>query len=184
MRIEPTALAGCFLIVPDIRHDERGYFVKTFHEEVFRTHGLATDFREDYFSLSRQGVLRGLHFQTPPHAHAKLVYCVRGTVFDAAVDLRAGSPTEGRHLTAELGAGNGHMLYLAPGVAHGFCALSDEALMMYKVTSVYAPAADAGILWNSAGIAWPVAEPQLSARDRAFPALAAFDSPFRYAEGA
>lgn len=180
MRILPTALAGCFLIAPEFRRDDRGYFVKTFHEEVFREHGLATEFREEYYSASQRGVVRGLHFQTPPHQHAKLVYCVRGAVFDAAVDLRAGSPTEGRHLSVELSADNGSMLYLAPGVAHGFCALTNDALMMYKVTSVYAPAHDAGILWNSAGIDWPVEAPRLSARDQQFPALAQFASPFVY----
>ncbi|TWI60648.1 dTDP-4-dehydrorhamnose 3,5-epimerase [Pseudoduganella lurida] len=180
MRILPTALAGCHLIVPDIRRDERGYFVKTFHAEIFREHGLATDFREEYYSASHRGVLRGLHFQTPPHEHAKLVYCVRGAVFDAAVDLRQGSPTQGQHLTQELSEDNGCMLYLAPGVAHGFCALTDDALMVYKVTTVYAPDSDSGILWNSAGIDWPVTAPQLSARDQQFATLAQFASPFRY----
>lgn len=180
MQILPTELAGCFLIVPEIRRDERGCFVKTYHDDLFRAHGLATDFREEYFSSSHQGVLRGLHFQTPPHAHAKLVYCVRGSVLDAAVDLRIGSPTYGRHLRQELNEDNACMLYLPAGVAHGFLALSEQALMMYKVTSTYAPASDGGIRWDSAGIDWPASQPRLSARDRELPALAEFSSPFVY----
>lgn len=181
MKIVPTALPGCYQIVTDIRRDERGSFVKVFHEETFRRHGLATGFAEEYYSTSRRGVIRGLHFQTPPHDHAKLVYCVQGTVLDAALDLRRGSPSYGRHITLELSAENGHMLYLPAGLAHGFCSLSAQSLMVYKVTSAYAPDNDGGVLWNSAGIAWPAQEPVMSARDRTFPTLAQFDTPFVYA---
>ncbi|WP_229506194.1 dTDP-4-dehydrorhamnose 3,5-epimerase [Massilia sp. BJB1822] len=180
MIILPTKLEGCFQIIPNILRDERGHFVKTFHEELFHEHGLETVFREEYYSSSQRGVLRGLHFQTPPQEHTKLVYCVQGTVLDAALDLRAGSPTYGQHLTMELSGENGHMLYLAPGVAHGFYTLSEQALMMYKVSTVYAPAHDSGILWNSAGIAWPSDSPVLSQRDQGFAALADFASPFVY----
>ncbi|MBB3117522.1 dTDP-4-dehydrorhamnose 3,5-epimerase [Pseudoduganella violacea] len=180
MIILPTKLEGCFQIIPNILRDERGHFVKTFHEELFREHGLETVFREEYYSASQRGVLRGLHFQTPPQDHTKLVYCVQGAVLDAAVDLRVGSPTYGQHLTMELSGENGHMLYLAPGVAHGFYTLSAQALMMYKVSTVYAPAHDSGILWNSAGIAWPGDNPVLSQRDQGFAALADFASPFVY----
>ncbi|MES2741352.1 MAG: dTDP-4-dehydrorhamnose 3,5-epimerase [Pseudomonadota bacterium] len=182
MHILPTALPGCFQLVPNILRDTRGSFVKVFHEEVFRQHGLATAYAEEYYSVSRRGVLRGLHFQTPPMAHVKLVYCAQGAVLDAAVDLRAGSPTYGRHLLCELSADNGHMLYLAPGVAHGFYTLSEQALMVYKVTSTYSQPHDGGILWNSAGIAWPDAEPLLSVRDQHFTPLADFASPFTFEE--
>lgn len=182
MNIIPTAIGGCFQLVPNIVRDERGSFVKVFHEDVFRAHGLATDYAEEYYSVSRRGVLRGLHFQVPPMEHSKLVYCPQGAVLDAALDLRAGSPTYGRHVTLELSAANGHMLYLPKGVAHGFYTLSEQALMVYKVTSTYSQAHDGGVLWNSAGIAWPDQDPVLSARDRQFAPLAGFVSPF--AEGA
>jgi dTDP-4-dehydrorhamnose 3,5-epimerase len=180
MNILPTAIPGCFQIIPDIRRDERGSFVKVFHQDIFRQHGLATDFAEEYYSTSQRGVIRGLHFQTPPHHHAKLVYCTQGAVLDAALDLRRGSPAYGQHITLELSAANGHMLYLPAGLAHGFCSLSEQSLMVYKVTTTYAPESDGGVLWNSAGIAWPVQQPLLSPRDRTFPALAEFDTPFVY----
>jgi len=180
MKILPTALPGCYQIITDIRRDERGSFVNVFHEEVFRENGLATDYAEEFYTISQRNVIRGLHFQTPPHDQAKLVYCLHGGAIDVALDLRKGSPTYGRHITLELSAENGYMLYLPPGLAHGFCSLSDQALMVYKVTTTYAPAHDSGVLWNSAGVVWPVQEPILSARDRSFPALAEFDSPFVY----
>lgn len=182
MKIVPTVIPGCFQIIPDIRGDERGSFVKVFHEDIFREHGLATDYAEEYYSVSHRGVIRGLHFQTPPHAHAKLVYCTQGAVMDAALDLRRGSPTYGQHIKLELSAANGHMLYLPAGLAHGFCSLSEQSLMVYKVTTTYAPNNDAGLLWNSAGIDWPVQEPIMSARDRQFGSLADFKSPFVFDE--
>lgn len=187
MRILPTAIPGCFQLVPDIRSDERGSFVKTFRADLFRQHGMATAYAEEYYSLSQRNVVRGLHFQLPPHEHAKLVYCVQGAVLDAALDLRRGSPTFGQHLTFELSAQNGHMLYLPAGLAHGFCTLGEQAVMMYKVTSEYAPQHDSGVRWDTAGIAWPEEiqrAPVLSARDQGFAALADFDSPFVYREGA
>lgn len=180
MDILATSLPGCFQVQPVVRADERGSFTKVFHEEIFRNAGLRTDFAEEYYSVSRRRVLRGLHFQLPPHDHAKLVYCTQGKVLDVALDLRRGSPTYGQHLTLELSQEQGNMLYLPAGFAHGFYTLSEQATMVYKVTSVYAPQHDGGVLWHSAGIAWPDMDPVLSQRDREFPALAAFDSPFRY----
>jgi dTDP-4-dehydrorhamnose 3,5-epimerase len=178
MKIVPTSIHGCFQIIPDIRCDERGSFVKVFHEDIFREHGLATHYAEEYYSASHRNVIRGMHFQTPPHDHAKLVYCVQGSVMDVALDLRRGSPTYGQHLTLTLSAQNGHMLYLPRGLAHGFCTPDEPALMVYKVTATYAPQHDTGLAWNSAGIDWPIAEPVMSARDRQFATLAEFDTPF------
>src|ERR1700739_3724115 len=100
MKLLPTAIAGCYQIVPNVFRDERGAFVKVFHEELFREHGLRTDFAEEYYSVSRERVLRGLHFQTPPHDHAKLVYCLQGSVLDVALDLRLGSPDYGPPLSS------------------------------------------------------------------------------------
>ena len=181
MQIRETGIPGCFEITPHLFTDERGSFVKTFHQDLFQQHGLETEWREEYYSVSRKGVLRGLHFQVPPHDHAKLVYCTAGMVLDAVLDLRVGSPAYQRHELFELNAETAHMLYLPKGVAHGFYTLSDSATMMYKVSTVYAPACDTGILWNSAGIPWPDSHPVVSQRDGNLPELSDFsDNPFRY----
>ena len=129
-------------------------------------------------------MLRGLHFQTPPHGHAKLVLCLFGAVFDAVVDLRQGSPADGQFFTLELSAAKRNMLYVPKGLAHGFYVPSGEALMLYKTSTVHAPAHDAGIRWDSAGIPWPGSKPLVSARDAAFAPLAEFKSPFAFPPGA
>ena len=175
-----TSIDGCVLLHPKVRGDARGRFVKTMHAGWFAGHGLRSDFPEHYYSVSRAGVLRGLHFQTPPHDHAKLVFCAAGHVLDAVVDVRAGSPTFGSHQLFPLNAEHGTMTYVPPGVAHGFLSLSEDAVVMYHVTSPYSPEHDAGILWSSAGIPWPIETPILSPRDAEFPRLADFQSPFLY----
>ena len=180
MTVRETSIPGCREITSRIIRDERGVFVKTFHQEVFRQHNLNTEWREEYYSVSHRGVLRGLHFQLPPHDHEKLVYCTAGTVLDAVVDLRHGSPTYGCHLLVELSAEQGNILYLPRGLAHGFYVTSESATIMYKVSSVYAPDFDSGILWNSAGIPWPDDGPELSARDTGFSSMESFSSPFYY----
>ena len=118
----------------------------------------------------------------PPSDHAKLVYCIRGQVLDAVVDLRRGSPTFGRHATFDLCAEKANALYLPPGLAHGFCTMSETATVVYKVTTEYAPEHDGGILWNSAGIGWTEASPVLSGRDLGFPPLENFQTPFVWQE--
>lgn len=178
-----TAIPGCFELRPRIFADPRGSFVKTFHRDAFAQLGLRTDWAEQFHSCSHRGVLRGLHFQTPPHDHAKLVYCSLGEVLDVAVDLRRGSPAEGRAIGLHLSATAGNMLYLPSGLAHGFLALSEKALMVYNVTSVHAPGNDAGVAWDSVGVDWGMATPLVSERDAAFPSLAAFASPFVFDPG-
>jgi dTDP-4-dehydrorhamnose 3,5-epimerase len=178
--IRETRIAGCVELRSTIHQDERGRFVKTVHADWFARHGLSADFREQYYSESRRDVVRGLHFQAPPHHHAKLVYCAHGAILDAVVDLRVGSPTFRGHAVVRLDAQTGNMLYVPPGLAHGFLTVSGSALVVYNVTSVHAPAHDLGILWSSAGIAWPVTSPIVSARDAAFPPLAEFASPFTF----
>lgn len=173
-----TRLAGCFELQPRVLGDQRGRFIKTFHQGWFAEHGLRSDFTEQYYSVSQHKVLRGLHFQLPPHDHAKLVYCTAGRVFDVAVDLRRQSPTYGQFICIELSAEQGNMLYLESGFAHGFYTLSETATLIYNVTSVYAPAHDAGIRWDSVGIPWPDLTPILSERDQGFPALAEYQTPF------
>jgi dTDP-4-dehydrorhamnose 3,5-epimerase len=166
-----TSIPGCYLIRPWRHQDDRGLFVKTFHAEWFREHGLETDFREDFYSVSRRGVLRGMHFQSPPYQHAKLVYCVKGRILDAVVDLRSDSQGFGLHEILELSDDNGWVLYLPRGVAHGFYVLSDEAITAYRVTSEYRPEADSGVRWDTCGIAWPNNSPIISARDSSLPPL-------------
>ncbi len=180
MQVLSTAIPGCFKIVPQVRRDDRGSFVKTFREDIFQEHGLTTRFAEEYYTSSHQGVLRGLHFQVPPKDHVKVVTCLSGKVMDAVVDLRTGSPAYGRHLVFELSADNGNILYLPPGLAHGFYVPNGEALLSYKVTSLYSPEHDSGILWDSADILWPDKSPHVSARDRSFARLDDFKSPFLY----
>lgn len=180
MDIQKTSISGCYLITPKIFKDARGVFVKTFYKSTLEENGLRTDFVEDYYSISDKNVLRGLHFQTPPKDHAKLVYCVNGSVVDVVLDIRKGSPTYKQYLKFELSAENANMVYIAAGLAHGFLAISSNTIMMYKVTSEYAASNDSGILWSSAHITWPVQEPIMSDRDKKFIALDEYDSPFKY----
>jgi dTDP-4-dehydrorhamnose 3,5-epimerase len=163
---------------PYVRGDERGSFTKVFQESVLADLGLPTVIREQYHSSSIHGVVRGLHFQVPPHDHAKYVFCLAGQVIDVAVDLRPESPTYGRHVTFELDAARGNGVFLPRGFAHGFAVVSEEAILLYMQTSEYAPDHDAGIRWDSAGIDWPIADPILSARDAGLPPLSDFVSPF------
>ena len=178
MKIVESSLPGCFEIMPDVTRDERGSFAKVFHRGNFAAAGLAGDFAECFQSVSRKGALRGLHFQRPPADHDKLVYCAAGEVFDAVVDLRCDSPAYGRHAAFRLDSKRCNALYIPRGLAHGFQALSDEAVVVYLVTSVHSPAHDDGVRWDSAGIAWPISNPVVSARDAAFAPLKGFKSPF------
>jgi len=178
--LKPSKLAGCFEMQPKVFDDERGRFVKVFHEQAFTAQGLQTQFSEEYYSVSFRNVIRGLHFQLPPMDHVKVVYCVEGEVMDAVVDLRVGSPTFGQYALFELSATKANSIYIPKGMAHGFCVLSEQAIMVYKVSTVYSPTHDAGVLWNSVGIPWPTVDPVLSARDQGFPTLEQFESPFFY----
>lgn len=178
----PVGLSGVIEVVPRRFLDERGLFVKTYHRDLFLKEGLGIDWVEEYYSYSHAGVLRGLHFQRPPCDHAKLVYCAVGEVFDVVVDLRRGSPTFGAHCSVTLSAATANMLYIPSGFAHGFYAVTD-ALMMYKVSTVYSPECDDGIRWDSIGCSWLSSAPILSERDRGFSTLERFDSPFIYRDG-
>lgn len=180
MKVIKTKLPGCYELIPNVFKDERGLFVKIFHEEQFKEEGLVTHFAEEYYSLSHKGVLRGLHFQTPPMDHAKMVYCVSGEVVDAVLDLRVGSPSYGKYELFDLNSEKRNMIYIPSGMAHGFYVKSESALLMYKVTTVYSPDNDSGILWNSAGVLWGDDNPQISKRDSSLPSLVNFKSPFQY----
>ncbi|MFQ5743415.1 MAG: dTDP-4-dehydrorhamnose 3,5-epimerase [Acidobacteriota bacterium] len=166
--------------------DGRGFFAELYKRSVFAANGIEDEFVQDNHSRSVQGTLRGLHYQLQPQAQAKLVVVLRGRIFDVAVDIRRGSPSYGRWLGIDLDAGAGEMLYLPPGFAHGFCVVSDEADVLYKVTAEYAPELERGIIWNDAdiGIRWPLTAPRLSARDAALPSLQETDNNFDYEAGA
>ena len=180
MKINPTNLPGCLEICPEVFCDTRGKFVKVFHQGTFAKHKLETAFVEEYYSISRRRVLRGLHFQRPPYDHAKLVYCVLGKIMDVVVDLRMTSPSYGQFVTEQLSDEKANALYISSGMAHGFYVLSDTAIVVYKVTSMYSEKHDSGILWNSLGIPWPDKHPILSERDKTFVAFSNFQSPFRF----
>jgi dTDP-4-dehydrorhamnose 3,5-epimerase/CDP-3, 6-dideoxy-D-glycero-D-glycero-4-hexulose-5-epimerase len=172
-------LPGAHVLEPRVLGDERGDFVKTFHAGVFVALGLEFQPVEEFYSTSRRGVLRGMHFQRPPHDHAKLVYCIQGAVLDVLLDLRRSRPTYGQAASVHLSRENHRLLYVPAGLAHGFLALTDDAVMVYKTTTVHAPSHDAGIRWDGFGFDWKLtAAPVLSARDRGFPVLSEFDSPF------
>jgi dTDP-4-dehydrorhamnose 3,5-epimerase len=175
-----TPILGLVELRPIMHADARGRLVKIFHRREFARLGLADIFTEVFHTTSVAGTVRGLHFQTPPHDHAKLVTCLTGTIFDVGVDLRRRSPSYGRHAAVALSADAGNMLYLPAGLAHGFCTPAGPATVLYFTTTEHAPDADGGIRWDSAGIAWPVKAPILSDRDRGLPALAEFESPFVY----
>ena len=177
--IRKTKIHGFIELQAPARADDRGSFVKTFHREVFAANNLPTEFAEHYYSTSKRGVLRGLHFQLPPHDHAKLVYCVVGEIMDVAVDLRSDSPTYGQNASLMISANRANQALLVSGLAHGFYVLSETAIVVYNVTTAYAPEYDAGIRWDSAGVQWPNSRPLLSPRDAALPRLSDFRSPFR-----
>lgn len=180
LELLPSEIPGCYELRPKVVEDVRGRFVKVFHEPTFASHGLETHFPEEYYSVSTQGVIRGMHFQLPPHDHVKLVYVVHGAVLDVVLDLRVGSPTYGCTANFELDARTANMAYVPRGVAHGFCVRTISATVFYRVSKIYAPEHDAGVLWSSVPVSWPTERPVLSERDLAFPELNAVNSPFRF----
>lgn len=183
IRFESTSIPGVVEIHAPVSADARGRFTKTFVAAEYEAAGLATGFVEEYHTESASGVVRGMHFQTPPHAHDKTVFCISGEVFDVVLDLRVGSPAYGAAVTFRLDGVSGRGLYIPAGCAHGFASLSDRSTLAYRVTSVYAPDCDAGVLWSSVPVDWPFASPVVSPRDAAFPALQQFESPFAYGAG-
>lgn len=179
MEIKPTEFDGVFEVWGPLFEDDRGSFSKPYHQRVYEEAGINCSWAESFWTRSRRAVVRGMHFQVPPHDHAKLVTCISGAIFDAVVDLRRGSRTYGRVLTRELRPESGLSLYIASGCAHGFMATSDDAVVLYHVNSMHSPAHDGGIRWDTCGIAWPtVSDAIVSERDAGFPAFVDFESPF------
>jgi dTDP-4-dehydrorhamnose 3,5-epimerase len=181
MEITPRRLNGTYQIVLAPHGDERGYFMRVWDEQLSRQHGLTTAWVQENQSLSRRkGIIRGLHFQRPPHAETKLVRVAAGAILDVFVDLRKGSHTYGQWDSLELSAENHRVVYIPRGFAHGFCTLTDEALVVYKVDAYYAPESEGGLRWDDEvlRINWPTRDPFVSDRDKRLPSFKEFVSPF------
>lgn len=182
MEVIKTAIDGVVILEPRIFKDARGYFFESYNKQVFYEQVAKVDFVQDNESCSTFGVMRGLHFQRPPFAQAKLVRCVKGAVLDVAVDIRKGSPTYGQHVAVELTEENHRQFFIPRGFAHGFAVLSDVAIFQYKCDNYYHPEADGGIsiLDESLGIDWRIvaSEALLSEKDLRHPKLGEFESPF------
>jgi len=172
MKLPQTELEEVFVIEPQVFQDPRGFFMETFHRERYEALGLHADFCQDNLSFSSKNTLRGLHYQFP-HEQAKLVQVLQGEIFDVAVDIRRGSPTFCRAVGVTLSESNRRQLFIPKGFAHGFCVLSETALFSYKCSDFYAPDCDRGVLWSdpALGIAWPIENPLLSAKDQGLPLL-------------
>lgn len=174
MRFTETPFAGLWVIESPVFSDERGYFMETYHQGKFFANGIRVEFLQHNHSCSKRGVIRGLHFQKPPFEQGKLVRVVKGTVFDVAVDIRRDSPSFGKWFGEQLSAENRRMLYIPPGFAHGFQALSEEAELSYSCTALYSQAHEDGVLWNDPELKIPWSDevpPLLSEKDRLLPPL-------------
>jgi dTDP-4-dehydrorhamnose 3,5-epimerase len=178
-------ITDIILIEPKKFPDDRGFFMETYKYSEFSQKGIREYFVQDNCSRSLRGVLRGLHYQRNPYAQGKLVQCLKGRIFDVAVDMRKGSPTFGNWVSVELSEENNLMLYVPPAFAHGFIVLSEAADVLYKCTKEYAPDSDRGIIWNDPDIhiQWPVKEPILSDKDKRHPFLKDADNNFKYPSG-
>ena len=182
MQIEATALSGVAILTPARFGDARGFFSESWSRKRLAEAGIDIDFVQDNHSVSaRAGTVRGLHFQAPPHAQAKLVRCGRGALWDVAVDVRAGSPTYGQWVGVDLTAENGRQLLIPAGFLHGFVTRTDETEIIYKCSDYYAPDCDGSVAWDSVGIDWGLTgAPVLSAKDAAATPLADFKTPFTF----
>ena len=183
MEIIKTEIEDVVIIEPRVFHDERGYFFESFSQREFEEKVCKTVFVQDNESKSCYGVVRGLHFQKPPFAQAKLVRCVKGKVLDVAVDIRKSSPTYGKYVAAELSEDNHRMFFIPRGFAHGFSVLSDTAVFQYKCDNYYAPQSEGSIIWNDKdlNINWMIPEKDaiLSEKDKHHPLLKDFETPFK-----
>lgn len=181
MKFQETKIVGTYIIENCRLDDERGDFLKVYHEPTFSDKGIDPSFKEVFFSISHKDVIRGMHFQNPPHQHAKLIYIPHGSVIDVVLDIRRGSATYGEFMAVELSRDNCRALFLPEGCAHGFLSLEDDTNVTYLQTSVYSPDADTGVRWDSFGMNWPVSNPIVSKRDQLFEGFPDFNSPFSYA---
>lgn len=178
MKIEKTKIEGVYIIEPDIFIDERGTFVKPFNKNVFKKEGLVTNFEENFYSISRKNVIRGMHFQKPPKAMAKLVYVSSGAILDIVLDIRKNSPTYGQHINIEISDKNHLAVYIPAGCAHGFLSLEDDSCTVYLQETVRSVEDELGINIKSLGLDLGAINLIISERDKKLPYLKDFDSPF------
>lgn len=181
MEVKQLDIKGILLLTPRTFEDERGRFRETWsHEQFQNALGERVEFVQDNESQSHRGVVRGLHFQCPPHAQGKLVRCAVGRVLDVVVDIRSGSPTFGKHERVELSASNGHQLWIPSGFAHGFASLEDGSVLQYKCTAYYAPSHEGSIKWDDPELAidWGIDVPNISPKDAIAPSWKALKTPF------
>ncbi|NNE80997.1 MAG: dTDP-4-dehydrorhamnose 3,5-epimerase [Silicimonas sp.] len=182
MKVVETTLPDVLIIEPNRYSDDRGFFSESWNRKRMRDAGLDFDFVQDNHSMSAEtGTLRGLHFQSPPHAQAKLVRCGRGRLFDVVVDVRRGAPSYGKWTGVELSFDNGRQLLVPAGFLHGFVTREPMSEVIYKVTDYYSPECDGAVHWDSCGIDWGLeGAPILSPKDAAAPRFEDFDSPFEW----
>jgi len=180
MTLEKTLLKDVFIINNFNVNDDRGIFVKTFNKNVFNELNLNFEIRESYYSISKKDVIRGMHFQLPPHDHDKLVFVPKGAIIDVVVDVRKKSPTYGKYISVELSEQNKKSIFIPKGFAHGFKSLFDETITVYNVSTEYDHKSDHGIHYNSFGFDWHSKHPIVSSRDSAFMGLSDFfnNNPF------
>ena len=179
MKIYNTAIKGAKLIDYDINHDTRGYTLKPFSLNQIKEAGLKFEVKEIFYSASNKDVIRGMHFQLPPHAQAKIVHLIKGRIVDVLLDLRTDSPTYGKYVSIELEEGDGKVVYIPKGLAHGFASLVSGSTVLYLFDGPHSPEFESGIRYDSFGCAWKIDKPILSQRDLSFPEFYGFKSPFR-----
>ncbi|HLU85575.1 MAG TPA: dTDP-4-dehydrorhamnose 3,5-epimerase [Vicingaceae bacterium] len=180
MEFITNEIEGLVVIKPTVFEDERGHFFEYYQKELFAQNGIEDDFVQDNQSLSQKGVLRGLHFQAPPYAQAKLIRVIKGAVLDVAVDIRKNSPTYGKHFSIELNERNKKQLYIPVGFAHGFFTLEDNTIFSYKCSNYYHKTSEGALLWNDKDLSinWNVAQPVLSEKDKEATPFQQFSTPF------
>ena len=183
MKIHNTVIKGAKLIEYDVNHDIRGYTLKPFSLNQIKEAGLKFEVKEIFYSISSKDVIRGMHFQLPPYAQAKIVHVVKGRIVDVILDLRKDSPTYGKYVSIELEEGDGKVLYIPKGLAHGFASLVDGSTVIYLFDSPYSSESESGIRYDSFGYEWKIDKPILSERDLSFPEFYGFKSPFRLPKG-
>lgn len=182
MKIIDTEILGLRIVEPKVFEDARGKFIKTFTNEFFQENGLYIEIKETYYSISHKDVIRGMHFQTPPFEHIKLVYVPYGKIIDVVLDIRKNSPTFGKYFSIELSSENGKILIIPKGLAHGFKSVEDNTNVTYMQTTCYATNNDAGVKYDSFGFDWQCDIPKLSERDSSFKSLKEFETPFIFRE--
>lgn len=182
MKIIDTEISGLKILQPRIFEDTRGKLIKTFNDSLFQENNLNIEIKETYYSISHKDVIRGMHFQTPPFEHIKLVYVPHGKIVDVVLDIRKNSPTFGKYFSTELSSENGKILIIPKGLAHGFKSLEDNTNVTYMQTTCYSPNSDAGIRYDSFGYDWECDNHKMSDRDIAFQTFEKFETPFIFGD--